>query len=82
MYHFSVYPGVCVQTETVMRQALSERIKPVLVINKVDRAVFEKQLAPEELFSSLRAVVNKVNEVISVYAEEDSPMGSLTVSGC
>ena len=67
------------QTETVLRQALAERIKPVLVINKVDRAVFEKQLAPEELFLSLRAVVNKVNSVVSIYAEEDSPMGSLEV---
>ncbi|KAK7107928.1 elongation factor 2-like [Littorina saxatilis] len=71
--------GVCVQTETVLRQALSERIKPVLVINKVDRAVFEKQLGPEELYRSLRAVVDKVNAVVSIYAEEESPMGSLTL---
>lgn len=74
--------GVCVQTETVLRQALSERIKPVLVINKVDRAVFEKQLAPEELFSSLQSVVNNVNSVVSIYAEEDSPMGSLLLDPC
>lgn len=71
--------GVCIQTETVLRQALAERIKPVLVINKVDRAVFEKQLSPEELFASLRSVINKVNEVVSVYAEEDSPMGSVVL---
>ncbi|KAL8563308.1 hypothetical protein ACOMHN_028831 [Nucella lapillus] len=74
--------GVCVQTETVLRQALSERIKPVLVINKVDRAVFEKQLAPEELFRSLQAVVNSVNSVVSIYAEDDSPMGSLLLDPC
>lgn len=69
--------GVCVQTETVLRQALSERIKPALVINKVDRAVFEKQLEAEELYQSLRAVVDKVNAVVSTYSEPDSPMGSL-----
>ena len=74
--------GVCVQTETVLRQALAERIKPVLVINKVDRAVFEKQLGPEELFRSLRSVINSVNAVVSIYAEDDSPMGNLTVSLC
>src|SRR5690348_11027256 len=43
--------GVCVQTETVLRQALAERIKPVVIINKVDRALLELQLSKDDLYA-------------------------------
>lgn len=69
--------GVSVQTETVLRQALCERIKPVLMMNKLDRAIFEKALTPEEIYCTLRDIVGSVNALISIYCEEDSPMGDL-----
>ena len=41
--------GVCVQTETVLRQALSERIKPVVIINNIDRSIIELNAEPEDM---------------------------------
>ncbi|KAI9140195.1 P-loop containing nucleoside triphosphate hydrolase protein [Paraphysoderma sedebokerense] len=62
--------GVCVQTETVLRQALTERIKPVLVINKVDRALLELQLTKEDLFQNFQRVIENVNVIISTYTDK------------
>jgi elongation factor 2 len=46
--------GVCVQTETVLRQALGEKIKPVVMVNKVDRALLELQVTKEDLYQVRR----------------------------
>lgn len=62
--------GVCVQTETVLRQALTERIKPVVVINKVDRALLELQVSKEDLYQSFSRTIESVNVIISTYHDE------------
>ncbi|KDO32371.1 hypothetical protein SPRG_02848 [Saprolegnia parasitica CBS 223.65] len=69
--------GVCVQTETVLRQAMAERVKPVLMVNKVDRALLELQLEPEECYQSLRRAVESVNVVLSTCA--DAALGDVQV---
>jgi elongation factor 2 len=70
--------GVCVQTETVLRQALTERIRPVVFINKVDRAIMELQLDPEEAYQGFTKTLQNVNVVIATY--NDPVMGDLQVS--
>ncbi|OIR57247.1 MAG: translation elongation factor 2 [Amphiamblys sp. WSBS2006] len=70
--------GVCVQTETVLRQALGERIKPVVTVNKIDRALLELQLDKETLYTNLLRVLESVNVVIATYS--DPLMGDLQVS--
>ena len=56
--------GVMPQTETVLKQALAERVKPVLFINKVDRAIKELKLTPEQLQKRLTDIVINVNKFI------------------
>lgn len=62
--------GVCVQTETVLRQALSERIVPVLTINKLDRGFLELQLDPEEMYQNFVKVIENANVIIQTYRDE------------
>ncbi|KAI9797045.1 MAG: Elongation factor 2 [Candelina submexicana] len=69
--------GVCVQTETVLRQALAERIKPVCIINKVDRALLELQVSKEDLYQSFSRTIESVNVTIATYF--DKALGDVQV---
>ena len=62
--------GVMPQTETVFRQALRERVKPVLFINKVDRVIRELKLTPEKMQERFVKIINDVNALIMKYAEK------------
>lgn len=61
---------VMVQTETVTRQALAERVRPVLFINKVDRLIRELKLNPDEVQSKLLRIIRDFNNLIDLYGEE------------
>ena len=62
--------GAMPQTETVLRQALREGVKPALFINKVDRLISELQEGPEEMQQRLMGVISDVNELIRGMTEE------------
>ena len=72
--------GVCVQTETVLRQAIAERIKPVVFMNKMDRALLELQLEQEDLYQTFQRIVENINVIVATYGDEDGPMGNIQVS--
>jgi elongation factor 2 len=62
---------VMVQTETVTRQALEERVRPVLFINKVDRLIRELKLSPREVQDKFLRIIRDFNSLIEVYAEPE-----------
>jgi len=71
--------GVCVQTETVLRQAITERIRPVLFMNKMDLALLTLQLDPEDMYQTFQRIIEDVNVIVSTYGEDDGPMGNINV---
>lgn len=62
--------GIMPQTETVFRQALRERVKPVLFINKSDRLIRELKMTPEMMVKRFEEVIRDVNFLIQKYAED------------
>src|SRR4030067_2775035 len=60
--------GPMTQTETVLMQALRERVKPLLYINKVDRLIKEIRLTPEAIQSRFAKIIARVNNLIERYA--------------
>jgi len=60
--------GPMTQTETVLMQALRERVKPILFINKVDRLIKEIKLTPEEIQRKFAKVILRINNLIEKYA--------------
>jgi len=70
--------GVCVQTETVLRQGIADMIKPVLFLNKVDRLFFEQQYDLEEIYQNFRNTVESVNVIVATYKHKK--LGDIEIS--
>jgi len=63
--------GIMPQTETVVRQALRERVKPVLFVNKVDRLVKELKLSPDQIAKRILALMAEFNQLLERIAEPE-----------
>ena len=61
---------IMAQTEILTRQALEERVCPVLFINKVDRLITELQLNEEQIQKKLDHIISGFNDLIQLYARE------------
>jgi elongation factor 2 len=62
---------IMVQTETVTRQALNERVRPVLYINKIDRLIKELRLPAADIQKKLTRIIDNFNNLIELYAEPE-----------
>lgn len=71
--------GVQVQTEMVLRQAISERVKPILFLNKIDKAIGGLKLPAEEIYQKASSVITSVNAIISTYTPEGEDEENLFV---
>jgi elongation factor 2 len=63
--------GVMTQTETVTHQALEERVRPVLYINKIDRLVKELRLDKDAMQKWIGNIVSDFNRLLDLYAEPE-----------
>lgn len=63
--------GIMPQTETVLRQALKENVRPVLFINKVDRLIREVKLTPAKMQERFITIINHINKLIEQIAPKE-----------
>jgi ribosome assembly protein 1 len=66
-----VVEGVSAQTHTVIRQCYSERVKSVLVLNKLDRLITELHFEPEQAYRHIAMIIERVNAIISRHINAD-----------
>lgn len=59
--------GVCSQTVAVLRQSWLERLRPILVINKMDRLITELRMSPNEAYSHLSKLIEQLNAVMGSF---------------
>ena len=76
----SIDTGPGVETESVLRQAMAERIKPVLFMDNMDRVFQDEQLDKEDFYQSCARNIEDINVIINTHANEQGPMGKIMVN--
>lgn len=60
-----VVEGVCPQTKVALEQAWKEDIKPILVLNKLDRLITEQKLDETAAYLRLNQLLEQVNAIVA-----------------
>lgn len=69
--------GVMMNTDTLLKHALQERMAVTVCINKIDRLILELKLPPNDAYYKLRHVIDEINSLIRTYSDsEDTPIVS------
>jgi len=63
---------VMAQTETVIRQCVTEGVKPILFINKVDRLINELKLTPNQISERIEILYNNFNALVKKFSKNSS----------
>lgn len=70
-FQVDVVEGVCPQTRICLKQAYIEKLKPILVLNKIDRLIMEKQMTPLDAYVHLAQVLEQVNAAVgNIFASD------------
>eukprot|EP00211_Chloroparvula_japonica_P016203 CAMPEP_0119120894 /NCGR_PEP_ID=MMETSP1310-20130426/1751_1 /TAXON_ID=464262 /ORGANISM="Genus nov. species nov., Strain RCC2339" /LENGTH=199 /DNA_ID=CAMNT_0007110407 /DNA_START=162 /DNA_END=757 /DNA_ORIENTATION=- len=67
-----VVEGINVQTRAVLKQVWDHKLRPCLVLNKIDRLILQKKLTPLEAYRHLRSLLEQINALYAAYAKEAS----------
>lgn len=62
--------GVLLNTERLLKHAVQEKLAITICINKIDRLILELKLPPGDAYYKLRHIIDEVNALISLYAED------------
>ena len=63
--------GVSMQSEVILRAALIEKIRPILMINNIDRQILELKIEAEEMYRNYSTVIESINTIITNYGQSD-----------
>lgn len=64
--------GMMLNSERMIKHAMQERLAVTICINKIDRLMLELKLPPTDAYFKLRQIIDEVNSIISLYAEDDA----------